>query len=92
MLKAKDWYARPMHGNKFQSGVPDIWAVHNTYGYRWIEVKMPHKYSFTPAQLKEFRKISAFGGRIWILTAATESEYEKLFQKPNWETFVLRLL
>jgi hypothetical protein len=29
----------------------------------------------------------AFGIGIWILTAATQAEYDKLFRPPNWRAY-----
>jgi hypothetical protein len=70
----------------YQSGFPDIFACHPKYGQRWIEVKLPEMKGskFTAAQLEDFNKLCAFGSGVWILTGATESEYEKLFKRSNW--------
>jgi hypothetical protein len=58
------------------------------YRARWIECKVKDHYAFTEAQLKNFPLMSAFGVGIWILTAATEEEYLKLWQPPNWHEFL----
>lgn len=86
MLAVKGWYVMVTHGNMYQSGFPDLFACHSTYGQRWIEVKLPNMKGskFTPAQLRCFPKLCANGSGVWILTAAKESEYEKLFTKFNW--------
>jgi len=86
MLAIRGWYVLVTHGNTFQSGFPDLFACHSTYGQRWIEVKKPNfKGSrFTPAQLECFPKICANGSGVWILTSEKESEYQKLFKRPNW--------
>ena len=88
MLKVRDWYARETHGNMYQSGFPDIFACHRRYGIRWIEVKMPTGYSFTPAQLDVFPEFAAKGVGIWILTADTETQYRLLFKPSNWHHFL----
>lgn len=75
------------HGNLYQKGFPDLYCVHEIHKQRWIEVKQPVKYSFTVAQRENFPIISKVAG-IWILTAATEYEYEKLFQVPNWYQYL----
>jgi hypothetical protein len=87
-LKVRDWFVKRTHGNMFQSGFPDLYAAKRNYGSRWIEVKCPHKYCFTNAQLEDFPKLSGCGVGIWILTAANEHEYNKLFQPPNWYQYL----
>jgi len=88
MLKAYDWFVQIMHGNMLQFGVPDLYCCHAKYRARWVEVKNPVSYRFTPAQLEKFPLFSAHGAGIWILTAATESEYMKLFAPENWFTYL----
>jgi len=85
-LSTRKWYVMQTHGNMFQSGLPDLWASHKTYGPRWIEVKLPHMIGskFTPAQLDVFPKICSNGSGVWILTADNHTEYMKLFDPPNW--------
>lgn len=87
-LKLRDWYCTITHGNMYQSGLPDVYACHIRYGTRWIEVKNPKKYSFTPAQLEVFPKLAAHGVGVWVLTEATEAEYNKLFKPANWYTYL----
>lgn len=90
MLQDKGWYVKATHGNMYQSGFPDLYATHSTYGVRWIEVKDPKRTGdvFTKAQHEEFPKLSAFGTGIWVLTAASQDEYRKLFKAPNWWTYL----
>lgn len=87
-LKARNWYVKSTHGNAYQSGFPDIYAHHIQYRARWIEVKVTGHYQFTRAQLRDFPMMSAFGVGIWILTAATEDEYRKLWLPPNWSHYL----
>jgi len=86
MLTLKGWYVMVTHGNMYQSGFPDLYATHSRYGARWIEVKLPEGKGskFTPAQTECFPKLTANGTGVWILTADTEAEYQKLFARPNW--------
>jgi hypothetical protein len=86
MLTIKGWYVVRIIGNKFQSGLPDLYATHYMYGSRWIEIKLPGMKGskFTPAQQERFPKLCANGSGVWIITAATEDEYKKLFKKYNW--------
>lgn len=87
-LQAREWLVKPTHGNLYQSGFPDLYCAHHRYGQRWVEVKNPLAYRFTGAQLTEFPRFSAAGAGIWILTAATEDEYAKLFGPENWFTYL----
>lgn len=89
-LRYREWFVKATHGSAFQSGFPDLYATHSRYRQRWIEVKLPDMKGsrFTPAQLEVFPKISAHGAGIWIMTAATESEYRKLFRPPNWHLYL----
>lgn len=88
MLRVKGWFVKPTHGNMFQSGFPDLFCTHTRYGQRWVEVKLPVGSKFTAAQLEDFPKICANGSGVWILIAATEHEYGKLFEKPNWYLYL----
>lgn len=91
-LKVRDWLVKSTHGNIYQFGFPDLYAAHLRYGARWIEVKNPLAYSFTPAQLEFFPKLTAVGIGVWILVAATDAEYKKLFGPPNWYTYLMMKL
>lgn len=73
-----------MHGNAFQYGVPDILIGHIKHGQRFVEVKNPVKFSFTPAQITEFPLMHAHGIGIWILFSDDDSEIMKLFKPANW--------
>lgn len=90
-LTLRGWYVMETHGNMYQEGFPDIYATHSRYGPRWIEVKLPEMKGskFTNAQLEHFPKLCANGTRIWILTAATEAEYQKLFKRYNFDYYYL---
>ncbi len=83
-LEMRKWYVKVTQGNAYQSGFPDLYATHAKYGPRWIEVKNPLSYKFTPAQITDFHLLTGNGTQIWIMVAATEAEYQKLFKGPNW--------
>ncbi len=85
-LKADDWFCIETYGSLYQSGFPDIFAVHKKHGCKWIECKNPKKYSFTPAQIRTFPRFSAEGVGIWILTSV--SEIPKLFETANWSSYL----
>lgn len=89
-LRAKEWYVRETHGNVYQNGFPDLFCCHRKYGHKWVEVKNPEAFSFTAAQLSEFPLLCANGSGVWILVAATESEYNKLFTECNWLFYFMR--
>lgn len=92
MLRMKGWFVKSTHGNMYSSGFADLYATHYKYGPRWIEVKLPDMKGskFTPAQLEDFPKFCCNGAGVWILTAATESEYQKLFKRPNFTGYLLQ--
>lgn len=83
MLRERGWFVKVLHGNMYQTGMPDLYAIKKRYGRRLIEVKNPGSFKFTPAQWEDFPRMVAEGEGIWVLVAATEKEYQKLFQKPN---------
>ncbi len=87
-LTLRGWFVKSTHGNMYQSGFPDLYACKRRYGTRWIEVKNPLSYKFTPAQMEDFSRLTAEGVGIWILVAATELEYKKLFLPPNWWSYL----
>lgn len=90
-LKCRDWYVKSTHGNMYQSGFPDLYCTHAHHGVRWVEVKLPGMKGskFTPAQLETFPQLRANGTRIWILTAATHAEYQKLFGPDNVDYYLM---
>lgn len=83
-LRARNWHVMETHGNLYQAGFPDLYAFCSRYRQRWIEVKNPLSYKFQQSQLDNFPKM----GDVWILVAATEFEYNKLFKPPNWTTYL----
>ena len=86
-LKDRGWHVERMVGNAFQMGIPDIYAAHPKYGQRWIDLKNPGRYELTKAQRKKWPIWERFGVGIWIIVAADEEEYDKLFRPPNWRRY-----
>jgi len=83
-LRERGWYVKSTHGNMYQHGFPDLFAVKRAYGRpRWIEVKNLKSFKFTPAQWEDFPRLVTEGVGIWVMVDATEAEYKKLFQPPN---------
>jgi len=89
MLRNKEWFVKVTNGNMYQTGFPDLYCCHSTYKERWIEVKRPTNYKLQPSQMRDFPKLSAHGSGVWILTSASEQEYNKLFKPENWWHFIL---
>jgi hypothetical protein len=86
-LASREWHVERMIGNAFQMGIPDLYAAHKKWGTRWIDVKQPKKYGFTRDQKRKWPIWESFGIGIWILTAANQEEYDKLFKAPNWRSY-----
>lgn len=82
-LETRGWLVEVMHGNLYQKGIPDLFAFRKDVGVRWIDCKNPASYTFTQDQRKKWPKWRDAGIGIWILTAATQEEYDKLFGPPN---------
>ena len=88
-LRHRSWIVKSTHGNIYQYGFPDLYIAHRSYGVRWIEIKNPDGYRFTGAQLEFFHQLASAGVGVWVLTAATEDEYKKLFSPANWHYFLM---
>lgn len=86
-LKIRGWLVQQTHGNLFQKGFPDLFLAHRTLGHRWVDVKVDGHYQFTRAQRQTWPVWDDFGVGIWILTDATQAEYDKLFAPPNWRDY-----
>lgn len=86
-LECRKWLVEATHGNLYQRGFPDLFCHHKQWGYRWIDCKVKGRYSFTRDQKRKWPAWEAHGVGIWILTAATQEEYDKLFKPPNWRDY-----
>ena len=86
-LEARGWLVEVMHGNAFQQGIPDLYLFKRGWGYRWVDVKHPKRYTFTKAQRRKWPYWDSMGIGIWILTAASQTEYDNLFAPPNWRDY-----
>jgi len=87
-LKDRGWLVQRMSADAFLNGFPDLFCAHKKWGTRWIEVKQPEGYTLTQAQRRKWALWDELGIGIWILTAATQEEYNKLYKLPNWRNFV----
>ena len=90
LLHLKGWYTIKTHGNLYQTGLPDLFCCHSRYGARWVEVKDPNRSGdvFTSAQHDCFPKLCANGSGVWVMISADETEYNKLFERPNWSQYL----
>lgn len=86
-LELHKWYVKVLHGNAYQTGMPDLFVCKRSSGWRFIEVKQPEKYMFTSDQCETFPKFAQAGVGIWVMTAATPHEYSKLFLPANWHIY-----
>lgn len=87
LLKTQGWHVERMLADIWQNGIPDLYCYRRPEGERWVEVKRRASYTLTLRQRQKFPKWEKAGIRIWILTAATEAQYNLLFQPPNWRDF-----
>lgn len=95
-LSGRGWLVERVIGNAFQKGLPDLFLGHPQHGWRWVDIKVFGKYSFTKPQRQKWPIWEQYGIGIWILGAASEeectvqhmaTEYNKLFEPPNWRQF-----
>jgi len=86
-LRDREWLVERLIGNAFQMGIPDLYCFRRDFGERWIDVKAPGRYTFTKEQKKKWPLWDAMGLGVYILTAANQSEYDKLFAPPNWKDY-----
>src|SRR5215831_1437667 len=83
-LRSLGWHVIVLVCHEAQHGLPDLYITHRSYGSRWVEIKRPEGYSFTPSQLYQFPLLCANGSGVWILTSDDDSEIAKLFKSSNW--------
>lgn len=86
-LEARQWIVERMIGNAYQTGIPDLYVMHKQKGTRWIDVKVEGHYVFTKAQRRKWPIWEQQRVGIWILTAATEEQYDRLFKPPNMRDY-----
>ncbi len=87
-FKARGWYVKKLHGNVYQSGMPDLYLAHKSYGSRWIEVKTPRG-RLEASQVENFHLMAAAGVGVWILTKMDEDDYKRVLMSPaNWHTYL----
>lgn len=75
------------HGSLYQTGFPDLLVKHPDWPQKWVDSKVPGKYSFTRDQRRKWPIWDAFGIPIWIMTAGNQEQYDLLFKPPNWKQY-----
>lgn len=91
-LEARGWFVKPVPSTAKSAGWPDLYCFHIMHNERWVEIKKPNMEGsrFTRYQIREFARMVRAGVGIWILTAATDSEYKKLFRPQNYSSYLMR--
>lgn len=85
-LKLRGWHVERLIGVGWQFGLPDLFICHKKFGIRFVEIKNEDKFGFTKAQRWKFPLLMGNGCGIWVLTEATEEQYDRLFKEPNlWD-------
>lgn len=83
-MEARGWKLIKLHGNKYQTGMPDFYAKHLLHGYRWIETKVLRG-KLRNSQKRMFAELAAYGEKFYVLF--DEVDYDKLFGPDNWRDF-----
>lgn len=86
-LRTRGWHVERMLADAYQNGIPDLFCFNRKWGMRWVEIKRPEGYSVTLRQRQKWPVWEKAGIGIWILTAATQQQYDLLFRPPNWRDF-----
>lgn len=82
MLESRGWLTIKMHGNKYQSGIPDLYCTHPEHGHKWIETKLASG-SLTRSQRAMFKKLTDHGDSVYVIFDPN-TVFEVIFNKPNW--------
>jgi hypothetical protein len=76
------WWIRKLHGNVFQSGLPDYVAAHRIYGMCFIETKAPGGF-LSETQRYEFMRWHKVGVKIFVVH--DEKDYDIIKAgRANW--------
>lgn len=90
-LKDRGWYVKKLHGNKFQSGLPDLLCIHPIYGTLFVEVKTPNRKNqvhggLSPRQVSEFNRMKSHGAKVYVLNS--ETQVDLLKTHPNYSYYL----
>lgn len=89
-LRGCGWFVQNIHGNRFQSGLPDLYCHIREFPHRWVEIKTPNRSrerhgGLSDRQLAKFREMSSHGIGIWIITSVEECKL--LYGDANWRQY-----
>ncbi len=87
MLTRKGWLVKRMGASQYLVGFPDLFAYHQVYKTRLIEVKTSTG-KLEKSQIKEFTRFAKYDCGVWVLKGASQEEYNKLFAPANWWTYL----
>ena len=87
MLTGLGWLVEVTHGSQYMKGFPDLYLRQIRFGIRWVDVKVEGRYEYTRAQRDKWPRWHLSGSGVWILTGATQDQYERLFKPPNWQDY-----
>ena len=83
LMQSRGWtWNRITPGKYGTAGLPDVYATHPKWGYRWIETKAP-KGKLRASQVKKFTEFALAG--IDVFVCVNENWYKYLFGPPNWK-------
>ena len=86
LLEQNNWTVMRTHGNLYQKGFPDLYAIHPEHGRKWIEIKNPKGFTWTPAQMKYFPLMVLCHVPIWVMRSV--EDYKRLFEPYNLREFM----
>ncbi len=86
-MTARGWRVDITHGNKYQSGFPDLHCYHIVHGLRWVDAKNPLSFKYTTPQIKLWPEWEKVGCGVWIMFDGDDVNYKVLFQPPNFRKF-----
>lgn len=92
-LRGKGFFVQNIHGNKFQSGLPDLYCHCTKYPHRWVEIKTPDRArefngGLSPRQMAVFGEMASYGIEIWVLTSVHDWTL-LIHPQGNWRKYAL---
>lgn len=86
-LSERGWRVDKTHSSAYSSGWPDLHCWHPHFGLRWVDVKNPLAYTYTKSQCQLWPQWEKFGLGVWIMFAASDDEYSRLFKPANFRDY-----
>ena len=86
-MEDRGWLVEKVHGSITMKGWPDLYCHHPVFGQRWVECKRHGKKGkLQDSQVAKFKKWAKFKIGVWVL--CSPSDYDLLFDPPNWHKFL----